>query len=66
LNKREALKRAKELTMGCWWNSRAFPKKEPDLNGIIGELHALYHGELSRGDNERANEIVEIVKAINE
>ena len=52
MNKQEAKKRAKELTMGCWWPSTAFPKPRPNWAGIKNELRSLayqahYYGRLA-------------------
>ena len=38
-------KRIRELTMGCFWSSVAFPRKSPDWIGIAGELTAMVAAE---------------------
>ena len=54
INKHE-LNRMRELTMGCWWSSKAYPKSRPNYAGIAGELTALTDAEefyfTERGNN---------------
>ena len=33
--------RCKQLTMGCWWTSRSYPKTKPRWDMITSELRLL-------------------------
>lgn len=50
----EAVKRAKLYTMACWWPSKVTGLKNPDWNGIIGELKHEVETSLYRGETDRA------------
>ena len=57
MTRNNAIQRARELTMACWWpsrpySSRADVERGPDWDGIIGELQV--HADSARLD--RCNE----------
>lgn len=40
-DRQEQGKRCRELTMGCWWPSRYYPKPRPNWAAIADELTLL-------------------------
>lgn len=54
---RAAIKRARELTMACWWPSKVMGRTVTDWHGVYGELRASSQAEVARGDYARATEI---------
>jgi hypothetical protein len=61
----EAKKRARELTMGCWWPSRAFPMPQPDWPNILTELECLAEQAAEhRGDRAEASAIRAVRSAL--
>ena len=42
---RAETKRIRQLNMGCWWPSKAFPRKSPDWPGICSELTGIVKEE---------------------
>ena len=58
MTRKELRARCKELTMGCWWPSRAFPRKHPNWPQIASELATSALDELNMRDNlAKANEL---------
>ena len=50
----------KNMTMGCWWSSKAYPKVHPRWDMIADELRGLAEGEAFRGDDNRTQETLRL------
>jgi hypothetical protein len=65
MSTQQAKKRARELTMGCWWPSRAFPMLQADWPNIFAELECLAEQAVEhRGDHAEASAIRAVRSAL--
>jgi hypothetical protein len=61
----DAKKRARELTMGCWWPSRAYPMRSPVWPEVLNELRMSAEQAIAhRGDFREADEIYLVMQAL--
>ena len=58
--------RIRELTLGCYWSSRYFPKPSPRWDCIADELRGLVDSERKAGriaEAEEAERLVDVAAA---
>ena len=60
----EAVKRAKSLTMACWWKNARMGRTSTDWIGVLGELRHEADASLRRGEPDRAGVCMYLVKRL--